>query len=140
MSAGSLSLALAAGLSPGLLLEAQGAGPTTKLEAPGRLLAPAQPLLLLRPGRCVGGESSSLLERCGQRCACGEQQVAPSLHRLLPSPPPPTHAPILPGLSRDEVVAEVSSMRWGDFKPRLTDALVRVLGCAPYHPPWQPPS
>ncbi|KAL4431278.1 hypothetical protein ABPG75_006534 [Micractinium tetrahymenae] len=31
------------------------------------------------------------------------------------------------GMTRDEVLAEVSSMRWGDFKPRLTDALIAHL-------------
>lgn len=39
--------------------------------------------------------------------------------------PRPACSAALPGMSRDEVLAEVSSMRWGDFKPRLTDALVR---------------
>lgn len=32
-----------------------------------------------------------------------------------------------PGLDREAVLAEVSGMRWGDFKPRLADALVAHL-------------
>jgi tryptophanyl-tRNA synthetase len=31
------------------------------------------------------------------------------------------------GLSRDEVLADVEGMRWGEFKPRLADALVAHL-------------
>lgn len=31
-------------------------------------------------------------------------------------------------MSREEVLADVGSLRWGDFKPRLADALVAHLG------------
>ena len=40
--------------------------------------------------------------------------------------PGPDRLP-LTGLSKDEVLADVGSMRWGDFKPRLADALVAHL-------------
>lgn len=46
-----------------------------------------------------------------------------SLQLLTPSFP----TGICTGLSRAEVLAEVGGMRWGDFKPRLADAVVAHL-------------
>ena len=50
--------------------------------------------------------------------------AASSRCRQLHLPPPRR---LRAGLSRDELLADVGSMRWGDFKPRLADALVAHL-------------
>jgi tryptophanyl-tRNA synthetase len=54
------------------------------------------------------------LKHCSQQAAKPQPYTLP-LCRLVA------------GLSREEVLAEVGSMRWGDFKPRLADALVAHL-------------
>ncbi len=52
--------------------------------------------------------------------------------QLCPTCEPPlrvcrTRPQLSTGRTKAEVAAEVASMRWGDFKPKLADALVEHL-------------
>lgn len=69
---------------------------------------------------------------CTTWTACWRCSTAPAQHRgstapwQLTRPPNPAHRKPA-GMDKEAVLAEVGSMRWGDFKPRLADALVAHL-------------